>query len=122
MLLSRYYSWYLPWSTTVKHMTSVQRVAEMIHISVKLGTIPTAATLTILPMLLWQIPRNLTSGYRVKRIQHFLVIIFIMKYATFKMNRHLIYSRVGTAAVAEAARVKIWTSPCKTSTSAESVF
>ena len=122
MLLSRYYSWYLPWSPTVKHMTPVQRVVEMIHLFSKLSTILTAASLLILPILLSQNPHKELPGFRLDRIQHLLGIMFVVKYSAFHINRYLIFSRVGISIVAETGRVKIWGAPCKTSRISDTIF
>lgn len=122
MLTSRYYSWYLPWSPTVKHMTPVQLVTEMIHLFSKLSSILTAASLPILPILLSQTPHQGIPGYRVDRIQQLLGIIFVVKYSAFQINRYLIYSRVGTSIVAETGRVRTWGAPCKTFRISDAVF
>ena len=113
MLLSRYFSYYLPWSSKLKLMTYGQKANEVLHILSKISTVFVTVSLLALPISLWQAPYSWASTNALIRIQRLLGATFAVRFFVFKTNRYLIFSRVGTTSVTSAAKARIWSAPCK---------
>ena len=113
ILLSRYFSYYLPWSSAAKSLTSGQKASEMLHILSKISSVLITVSLLVLPISLWQIPNVGSLPPTLEGTQRLLSTIFVVRYLIFNINRYLIFSRVGTSSVRSQSRVRIWSAPCK---------
>lgn len=113
MLVTRYFSCFLPWSKPAKKMSVGQRSAAILHTVSKLATVTLTLSLLLLPLGVWP---TKSDDYEMLVLQadiRTLRVIFVTAYAFNKLNRYLLYGRVGTKIAAYATRNRIWSAPCE---------
>ncbi len=113
ILVSRFFSHFVPWSPIARKMSVGQRLTAMLHTASKLATVTLALSLLLLPLGVWPTKANdyeviiPQAGIRTLRT------LFLIAYTFNKVNRYLLYGRVGTKNAAYATRNRTWSAPCK---------
>lgn len=114
MLVTRFFSCFLPWSQPAKKMSVGQRSTAIVHTVSKLATVTLTLALLLLPLGLWPTKSNDYEVLVLRTDMRTLRALFLTAYAFNKLNRYLLYGRVvGTKNAAYATRNRTWSAPCE---------
>ena len=111
--MSRAFYFFLPFSPLTLHMSWGQRLSALLHTISQIACVTLAISIIILPISIFpahndkafQLVSNLDRS-RLKKI-------FLVAYLMHKLNRYMLYGRVGLKNIAYQARNKIWSAPCE---------
>lgn len=113
MLISRRFFCFLPGAPLAASMSWGQRSSALLHTISKIACVTLAVGLLALPIGMFPAYGNDLTAVEFDRF--WLKILVLASYLMSKVNRYLVYGRVGVKNLAYHSKNKIWSTPCKLS-------